>query len=66
MWTDPIVEEIHQIRQKLLNSAGDDLDAYLTQARRRAEQGARVVAHDVDRGKPEDELTGKRQDPLIR
>ena len=37
MWTDPIVEEIHQIRQKLPTEAGDDLDTYLAEARQRAE-----------------------------
>ena len=62
MWTDPVVEEIHQIRQKLLAEAGDDLDIYLAQARRRAEQGGRVIAHDVRLGRTEHELSGKKQD----
>ena len=66
MWTDPVVEEIHQIRQKLLAEAGDDLDIYLAQARRRAEQSARVVAHDTRQGRTEHELSGKKQDLTVR
>jgi hypothetical protein len=62
MWTDPVVEEIHQIRQKLLAEAGDDLDIYLAQARRRAEQGGRVVAQDIRSGRTELERSGKKQD----
>ena len=62
MWTDPVVEEIHQIRQKLLTEAGSDLDTYLAQARRRAEQGGRVVAHDIRQGRTEHELSSKKQD----
>ena len=62
MWTDPIVEEIHQIRQKLLTEADDDLETYLAQARRRAEQGGRVVAQDIRQGRTEHELPGKKQD----
>ena len=62
MWTDSVVEEIHQIRQKLLAEAGGDLDAYLVQARRRAEQSARVVAPDTRQGRAEHERIGKRQD----
>ena len=62
MWTDPVVEEIHQIRQKLLTEAGDDLDTYLAQARLRAEQGGRVVAQGIRQGRTEHELPGKMQD----
>jgi hypothetical protein len=29
MWTDPVVEEIHQIRQKMLADVGGDIDALL-------------------------------------
>lgn len=62
MWTDPVVEEIHQIRQKLLTEAGDDLDTYLAQARRRAEQGGRAVAQDIRQGRTGQELSGNKQD----
>ena len=60
MWTDPVVEEIHQIRQKLLAEAGGELDIYLAQARRRAEQGGRVVAQDTRQGRTEHELPGNK------
>lgn len=62
MWTDPVVEEIHQIRQKLLAEAGGNLDTYLAQARRRAEQGGRIVAQDIRQDGTEHELRGKKQD----
>ena len=29
MWTDPVVEEIHQIRQKMLADVGGDIDALM-------------------------------------
>ena len=43
MWTDPVVDEIHQIRQKMLAEVGGDIHAFM--ARIRAEQAAsdRVV-----------------------
>ena len=63
MWTDPVVEEIHQLRQKLLTEAGNDLDTYLAQARRRAEQGGRVVAQDIRQGRTEHKLPSNKQDP---
>ena len=66
MWTDPVVEEIHQIRQKLLTEAGGDLDTYLAQARRRAEQGGRVVAQVIRHGRTEHELPGNKQDLTVR
>jgi hypothetical protein len=62
MWTDPVVDELHQIRQKLLTEAGGDLDIYLAQARRRAQQGGRMVASDIRSGRTEHEFVGKKQD----
>jgi hypothetical protein len=43
MWTDPVVDEIHQIRQKMLAEVGGDIHAFM--AKIRAEQAAsgRVV-----------------------
>ena len=43
MWTDPVVEEIHQIRQNLLAEVGGDIHVFM--AKIRAEQAAsgRVV-----------------------
>jgi hypothetical protein len=32
MWNDPIVEEIHEIRKKLLEQAGGDLHEIIRQA----------------------------------
>jgi len=29
MWTDPVVDEIHQIRQKMLADVGDDIHALM-------------------------------------
>ena len=29
MWTDPVVEEIHQIRQKMLADVGGDIEALM-------------------------------------
>jgi hypothetical protein len=62
MWTDPVVEEIHQIRQKLLTAAGGELDTYLAQARLRAEQGEREIAPDIRQGKTVLEHSGNKQD----
>ena len=43
MWTDPVVDEIHQVRQKMLAEVGGDIHAFM--AKIRAEQAAsgRVV-----------------------
>jgi hypothetical protein len=43
MWTDPVVDEIHQIRQKMLAEVGGDIHAFM--AKIRVEQAAsdRVV-----------------------
>ncbi len=38
MWTDPVVDEIHQIRQKMLAEVGGDIHAFM--AKIRAEQAA--------------------------
>ena len=38
MLTDPIVEEIHQVRQKLWHEAGENLDVYLEHLKRIEEQ----------------------------
>ena len=43
-WTDPIVEEIHQIRQKLLADVGGDFSKYMAQVRaNQAASGRGVV-----------------------
>ena len=38
MWADPVVDEIHQIRQKKLAEVGGDIHAFM--AKIRAEQAA--------------------------
>ncbi|MEA5552503.1 hypothetical protein VB713_16295 [Anabaena cylindrica UHCC 0172] len=44
MWTDEIVEEIHQIREKYAKSFNYDLDAIFTDLRKKqAESGREVV-----------------------
>ena len=44
MWTDPVVEGIHQIRQKLLSDAGGHIEALVEKARaHQAAQGGVVI-----------------------
>jgi hypothetical protein len=43
MWKDPIVEEIHQIREKISNEHGNDLHAIVTYFRSREQQTQRQV-----------------------
>lgn len=44
MWTDEIVEEIHQIREAYAKSFNDDLDAIFADLRQKeAESGREVV-----------------------
>ena len=44
MWTDPVVEEIHQARQKMLADAGGDIDALIEKVRsHQAAQGGVVI-----------------------
>lgn len=52
MWTDPVVDEIHQIRQKMLAEVGGDIHAFM--AKIRAEQAAsgRVVIESTRLPKP--------------
>lgn len=44
MWTDPVVEEIHQARQQMLADVGGDVDALVEKVRaRQAAQGGVVI-----------------------
>ena len=44
VWTDPVVEEIHQIRQRMLADAGGDIDALLKNVHaHQAAQGGVVI-----------------------
>jgi hypothetical protein len=42
MSDDPIVDEIHEIRQQMLAEYGGDLDALLRDAQKRTEEAARA------------------------
>jgi hypothetical protein len=41
MWTDEIVEEIHQIRQSYAESLNNDLDAIFSDLRKKQAEGGR-------------------------
>lgn len=44
MWTDPVVNEIHQIRQKMLANAGGNIDVLMANFRaHQAAQGGVVI-----------------------
>jgi hypothetical protein len=43
MWTDPVVDEIHQIRQQMLADAGGDFHAFMDKVRREQACSKRVV-----------------------
>lgn len=45
MWTDPVVEEIHQARQQMLADAGGDIDVFMEKVRaHQAAQAGVVIA----------------------
>lgn len=55
-WTDPIVEEIHQIRQKLLADVGGDFGKYMAQVRaNQAASGREVVTLEPRHARTTDE-----------
>ena len=43
MWTDPVVDEIHQIRQKMLAEVGGDIHAFMAKIRAEQAAGGRVI-----------------------
>ena len=44
MWTDPVVEEIHRIRQEMLADVGGDIEALMEKVRaHQAAQGGVVI-----------------------
>lgn len=55
---DPILDEVHAARQKLLADAGGDLHRYIEEARERTKASGRVIAERTPRGDREriDEL----------
>jgi hypothetical protein len=47
---DPIVEEVHQLRKKLMAECDGDLDRLLARLREREEEDASRVVSSVDEG----------------
>ena len=43
MWTDPVVEEIHQIRQKMLADVGGDVVALMAKIHAHQAASGRVI-----------------------
>ena len=43
MWTDPVVNEIHQIRQQMLADAGGDFHVFMEKIRREQAASERAV-----------------------
>lgn len=43
MWTDPVVEEIHQIRKKMLADVGGDIEALMEKFRAHQDAHGGVV-----------------------
>lgn len=43
MWTDPVVNEIHQIRQQLLADAGGDFHIFMEKIRSEQTKSGRAV-----------------------
>lgn len=43
MWTDPVVEEIHQIRQKMLADVGGDIHALMAKFHKHQDAQSGVV-----------------------
>ena len=49
MWTDPVVEEIHQIRQKMLADVGGDVVALMAKNHAHQDASGRVIVGTVRR-----------------
>ena len=49
MWTDPVVEEIHQIRQKMLADVGGDVVALMAKIHAHQDASSRVIVGTVRR-----------------
>ena len=47
MWTDPVVEEIHQIRQKMLADVGGDIVALMAKIHAHQAASGRVIVRCV-------------------
>jgi hypothetical protein len=49
---DPIVEEIHKVREKLLQECGGDLEKLMDRLKSREDEDRSRVVSDVREGKP--------------
>ena len=52
MWTDPVVDEIHQIRQKMLAEVGGDIHVFMAKIRAEQAESGRVVLESTRRPAP--------------
>ena len=66
MWTDPVVEEIHQIRQKMLADLGGDVVALMANIHAHQDASGRVIVGTVRRrdGAVDDKNAVKEQSDL--
>lgn len=49
MWTDPVVEAIHKIREKMFAEVGGDTVKLMTEIRENQATGGRVIVGEVRR-----------------
>ncbi len=49
MWTDPVVEEIHKIREKMLAEVGGDTAKLMAKIRENQATSGRVIVGEVRR-----------------
>ena len=49
MWTDPVVDEIHKIREKMLAEVGGDTAKLMAKIRENQATGGRVIVGEVRR-----------------
>ena len=49
MWTDPVVDEIHKIREKMLAEVGGDTAKLMAKNRENQATGGRVIVGEVRR-----------------
>ncbi len=52
MSQNPILDDLHAVREKLLSDAGGDLHRYVEEARQRALASGRPIATPVRRARP--------------
>ena len=66
MWTEPVVEEIHQIRQKMRADVGGDVVALMAKIHAHQDASGRVIVSTVRRrnGAVDDNKAVKKQSDL--